>query len=321
MIAINTDAKHLLSVKCGRKLLIGKLLTRGMGAGARPEIGEKAAMENEREIGEFMKEAQIVFITAGMGGGTGTSSSFVASRLAKEARALTIGIVTLPFKSEGEMRMENALSGLTRLSKVCDTTIVIPNDTLLELVPNLPVQAAFKVADELLLQTIRGLTEMLTRSGLVNVDFADLRTIMDEGGVSLIGVGESDSAPGNRMDEAVEEALTSPLLGMMDLKEAKGALIRVVGGPDMTIEEAARAAEIISGRLRHNGRLIWGCSLEPEMSGRVKILLIATGAKSQYVLRRDGEDAVMQSAGQDYRGEINLPPDIRSDEDLAMFVR
>ncbi|TFG70170.1 MAG: cell division protein FtsZ [Methanomassiliicoccus sp.] len=321
MIAINTDAKHLLSVKCGRKLLIGKLLTRGMGAGARPEIGEKAAMENEREIGEFMKEAQIVFITAGMGGGTGTSSSFVASRLAKEARALTIGIVTLPFKSEGEMRMENALSGLTRLSKVCDTTIVIPNDTLLELVPNLPVQAAFKVADELLLQTIRGLTEMLTRSGLVNVDFADLRTIMDEGGVSLIGVGESDSAPSDRMDEAVEEALTSPLLGMMDLKEAKGALIRVVGGPDMTIEEAARAAEIISGRLRHNGRLIWGCSLEPEMSGRVKILLIATGAKSQYVLRRDGEDAVMQSAGQDYRGEINLPPDIRSDEDLAMFVR
>ncbi|MBU1158413.1 MAG: cell division protein FtsZ [Candidatus Thermoplasmatota archaeon] len=321
MIAINTDAKHLLSVKCGRKLLIGKLLTRGMGAGARPEIGEKAAMENEREIGEFMKEAQIVFITAGMGGGTGTSSSFVASRLAKEARALTIGIVTLPFKSEGEMRMENALSGLTRLSKVCDTTIVIPNDTLLELVPNLPVQAAFKVADELLLQTIRGLTEMLTRSGLVNVDFADLRTIMDEGGVSLIGVGESDSAPGDRMDEAVEEALTSPLLGMMDLKEAKGALIRVVGGPDMAIEEAARAAEIISGRLRHNGRLIWGCSLEPEMSGRVKILLIATGAKSQYVLRRDGEDAVMQSAGQDYRGEINLPPDIRSDEDLAMFVR
>ncbi|MCJ7562452.1 MAG: cell division protein FtsZ, partial [Thermoplasmata archaeon] len=264
MIAINTDAKHLLSVKCGRKLLIGKLLTRGMGAGARPEIGEKAAMENEREIGEFMKEAQIVFITAGMGGGTGTSSSFVASRLAKEARALTIGIVTLPFKSEGEMRMENALSGLTRLSKVCDTTIVIPNDTLLELVPNLPVQAAFKVADELLLQTIRGLTEMLTRSGLVNVDFADLRTIMDEGGVSLIGVGESDSAPSDRMDEAVEEALTSPLLGMMDLKEAKGALIRVVGGPDMTIEEAARAAEIISGRLRHNGRLIWGCSLEPE---------------------------------------------------------
>ncbi len=321
MIAINTDAKHLLSVKCGRKLLIGKVLTRGMGAGARPEIGEKAAMENEREIGEFMKEAQIVFVTAGMGGGTGTSSSFVASRLAKEARALTIGIVTLPFKSEGQMRMDNALSGLTRLSKVCDTTIVIPNDTLLELVPNLPVQAAFKVADELLLQTIRGLTEMLTRSGLVNVDFADLRTIMDEGGVSLIGVGESDSAPGDRMDEAVNEAMTSPLLGMMDLKEAKGALIRVVGGPDMTIEEAARAAEIISGRLRQNGRLIWGCSLEPEMSGRVKILLIATGAKSQYVLRRDGEDPVMQSACQDYRGEINLPPDIRSDEDLAMFVR
>lgn len=320
-LAVNTDAKHLLSVKASRKILIGKTLTRGLGAGAKPEVGERAAMENELDLEEFVKGSQIVFVTAGMGGGTGTSSSFVVSRLAREARALTVGVVTLPFKSEGELRMENAMEGLSRLAKVCDTTIVIPNDTLLELVPNLPVQAAFKVADELLLQTICGLTEMLTRAGLVNVDYADLRTILDEGGVSLIGVGESEGHPLERMDEAVDEALTSPLLGMIDLKDAKGALVRVVGGPDMTIEEAAKAAEIISKNLRPDGRLIWGCSLESSMQGKVKVLLIVTGARSQYVLLRDGTESVMHRTSEDYRGSVNVPSQIHVDEDTSYFVR
>ncbi|MGD9962625.1 MAG: cell division protein FtsZ [Thermoplasmata archaeon] len=320
-LAINTDAKHLLSVKAGRKLLIGKTLTRGLGAGARPEVGERAAMENESELKDFVKGSQIVFVTAGMGGGTGTSSSFVVSRLAREAKALTVGVITLPFRSEGEMRMENATEGLSRLAKVCDTTIVIPNDTLLELVPNLPVQAAFKVADELLLQTICGLTEMLTRAGLVNVDYADLRTILDEGGVSLIGVGESEGAPMDRMEEAVRESLTSPLLGSIDLRDAKGALVRVVGGPDMTIEEAAKAAELISGKLRPDGRLIWGCTLEKGMEGKVKILLIATGARSQYVLLRDGTEPVMQKTSQDYRGSVNVPSRIHPDDDASFFAR
>jgi cell division protein FtsZ len=320
-LAINTDAKHLLSIKSGKKILIGKALTRGLGAGAKPEVGERAAMENENEIKDYLAGSQIVFVTAGMGGGTGTSSSFVVSRLAREARALTVGVVTIPFKSEGEVRMENATQGLARLAKVCDTTIVIPNDTLLELVPNLPVQAAFKVADELLLQTICGLTEMLTRAGLVNVDYADLRTILGEGGVSLIGVGESEGAPMRRMEEAVDEALTSPLLGRMDLRDAKGALIRVVGGPDMTIEEAARAAEIISSKLRSDGRLIWGCSLEESMGGKVRVLLIVTGARSQYVLLRDGTEPVMQRTSEDYRGTVNVPPRIQSDEDAAYFIR
>ncbi|MEM0343217.1 MAG: cell division protein FtsZ [Thermoplasmata archaeon] len=321
MMAINTDAKHLLTVKAPKKMLIGKSITRGLGAGARPEIGEKAAMENEPDIREWLKDSQIVFVTAGMGGGTGTSSSFVVARLAKEMRALTVGVVTLPFKSEGELRMENAMAGLSRLSKVCDTTIVIPNDTLIELVPNLPVQAAFKVADELLLQTIKGLTDMLTRAGLVNVDYADLRTILDEGGVSLIGVGEGDGKPMERIEDAVEEALNSPLLGKIDLKGAKGALVRVVGGPDMSIEEAARAAEIISKSIRPDARLIWGCSIEPEMKGRVKLLVIVTGARSQYVLLRDGTEPVISRTGEDYRGMVNVPPTLYRDEDLSMFVR
>jgi cell division protein FtsZ len=321
MLAVNTDAKHLLTIKSPKKILIGKSTTRGLGAGARPEIGEKAAMENEPEIKDWLKDSQIVFITAGMGGGTGTSSSFVVGRLAKELRALTVGVVTLPFRSEGELRMENAMSGLSKLSKVCDTTIVIPNDTLIELVPNLPVQAAFKVADELLLQTIKGLTDMLTRAGLVNVDYADLKTILNEGGVSLIGVGEAEGKTLERVDDAVEEALNSPLLGKIDLKDARGALVRVVGGPDMSIEEAAKAAEIITSKIRPEARLIWGCSIEPDMQGRIKLLLIITGARSQYVLLRDGSEPMVTRTSEDYRGNVNVPPTIYKDDDLSMFVR
>jgi cell division protein FtsZ len=321
MLALNTDAKHLLTIKSPKKMLIGKTTTRGLGAGARPEIGERAAMENEPEIKEWLKGSQIVFITAGMGGGTGTSTSFVAARVAKESRALTVGVVTLPFRSEGELRMENAMAGLSKLAKVCDTTIVIPNDTLIELVPNLPVQAAFKVADELLMQTIKGLTDMLTHAGLVNVDYADLQTILNEGGVSLIGVGEADGKPSERIEEAVEEALNSPLLGKIDLKDARGALVRVVGGPDMNIEEAAEAAEIITSKIKPEARLIWGCSVDKEMQGKVKILLIVTGARSQYVLMRDGTESMVSRTSEDYKGNVNVPPSVHRDEDLSMFVR
>ena len=321
MLALNTDAKHLLTIKSPKKILVGKTTTRGLGAGARPEVGERAALENEPEIKEWLKGSQIVFVTAGMGGGTGTSTSFVTARVAKEGRALTVGVVTLPFRSEGELRMENAMAGLSKLAKVCDTTIVIPNDTLIELVPNLPVQAAFKVADELLLQTIKGLTDMLTHAGLVNVDYSDLQTILNEGGVSLIGVGDADGKPKERIEDAVEEALNSPLLGKIDIKDARGALIRVVGGPDMNIEEAAEAAEIITGKMRPEARLIWGCSVDKEMMGKVKILLIVTGARSQYVLLRDGTEPMISRTSEDYRGNVNVPPSIHQDEDLSMFVR
>ena len=321
LCAINTDAKHLLSIRAQKKLLIGKLLTKGLGAGARPEVGQQAALENIEDLRDCVKGAQIVFVTAGMGGGTGTSSATIVSEVAKELRALTVGVVTLPFKSEGELRMQNAMYGLSKLAKTCDTTIVIPNDTLLELVPRLPVQAAFKVADELLVQTISGLTEMLMSAGLVNVDYADLKTILVEGGVSLIGVGESSLKNEERVEEAVSEALDSPLLGRMDLKNARGALIRVVGGSDMTIEEAAKAAEMVSTRIRKRGRLIWGCSVEKDMEGKVRVLIIVTGAQSKYVLMKDGEDPVMSPTCEDYRGVLNVPSSGEGDDDAMMFVR
>ena len=288
LCAINTDAKHLLVIHAPKKILIGKNVTRGLGAGAIPQVGEAAAKENERDIRDFLDGANIVFVTAGMGGGTGTGSAHFAARLAKDLKALTIGVVTLPFKAEGEVRMENAMDGLERLRRLCDTTIVIPNDKLLELVPKLPVDAAFKVADEILMQTIRGLTEIITKPGLVNLDYSDIMTVMNEGGVAFVGMGESDdSDPEDRVQMAIDEALNSPLLGEIDLGDAKGALIRVVGGPDMTVSEAQKAAEVVGERINKHARLIWGCSVDPALEGQVKVLLIVTGAKSTMLIGKN----------------------------------
>lgn len=285
LCAINTDAKHLLAIHAPKKILIGKNVTRGLGAGAIPTVGEAAAKENERDIRDFLDGANIVFVTAGMGGGTGTGSAHFAARLGKEMKALTIGVVTLPFKAEGEVRMDNALDGLEKLRRLCDTTIVIPNDKLLALVPKLPVDAAFKVADEVLMQTIRGLTEIITKPGLVNLDYSDIMTVMNEGGVAFVGIGESEESDAEeRVQEAIGEALSSPLLGEIDLKEAKGALIRVVGGPDMTVSEAQKAAEVVGEQINKHARIIWGCSVDPQLEGQVRILLIVTGARSTLLM-------------------------------------
>ena len=298
LCAINTDAKHLLTIRAPKKILIGKSKTRGLGAGARPEVGEESARENDSEIRDFLAGANIVFVTAGMGGGTGTGSAHYVAGIAKEQiRALTLGIVTLPFNAEGTVRMENALSGLNKLRQVCDTTIVVPNDKLLELVPKLPVDAAFKVADEVLMQTIKGLTEIITKPGLVNLDYADIQTVMNEGGVAFVGIGEASTDSDDRVGAAVHEALTSPMLGEVDLRQAKGALIRVVGGPDMTVGEAQRAAEIVNKAVSERARIIWGCSIEPDLTGTIKILLIITGAKSQYMLDGRGMKAPQAQRG------------------------
>ncbi len=289
LCAINTDAKHLLTIRAPRKILIGKSTTRGMGAGALPENGEAAARENDNDIRQFLTGSNIVFVTAGMGGGTGTGSAHYVASIAKEQiRALTIGVVTFPFKAEGTVRAENAMIGLNKLRSVCDTTIVVPNDKLLELVPKLPVDAAFKVADEVLMQTIKGLTEIITKPGLVNLDYADIQTVMKEGGVAFVGIGEGNTEEDDRVKAAVHEALTSPLLGEINLKDAKGALIRVVGGPDMSVGEAQRAAEIVTNSVNERARIIWGCSVDPELEGTIKILLIVTGASSKYMYGKGG---------------------------------
>ena len=315
LCALNTDAKHLLAIHAPKKILIGKNVTRGLGAGAIPSVGESAAKENERDIRDFLDGANIVFVTAGMGGGTGTGSAHFAARLSKELKALTIGVVTLPFKAEGEVRMDNALDGLEKLRRLCDTTIVIPNDRLLELVPKLPVDAAFKVADEVLMQTIRGLTEIITKPGLVNLDYSDIMTVMNEGGVAFVGMGESDESDSEeRVAEAIDEALSSPLLGEIDLKEAKGALIRVVGGPDMTVSEAQKAAEVVGERINKHARIIWGCSVDPSLEGQVRILLIVTGAKSSLLMGKGSATNAGQAVGGNARSYA-------PDDDGIDFVR
>jgi len=292
LVAANSDAKHLLHVHSPHKVLLGRNTTRGLGAGALPEVGERAAQEAEDELKTYVKGSNIVFVTAGMGGGTGTGSAPVVARLARESGALVVGVVTLPFKAEGKLRMDNALRGLERLRMNCDTTAVIPNDRLLQLVPKLPLDAAFRVADEVLMESIKGLTEVITRPGLVNLDFNDVMTIMKNGGVAMIGMGEADNkstGKGDRIDAAVGQALESPLLGDIDLSSAKGALIRVTGGNDMTVTEAEKAAELVGAKINPNARIIWGCSVDPSMSGLVRVMAVITGVKGPSITNPDPE--------------------------------
>lgn len=281
LVAINTDAQHLLSSKVPHKVLIGRHLTRGLGAGALPQIGEEAAQETEDDLRAAIQGADMVFITCGLGGGTGTGSAPVIARLAREQGALTIAVCTLPFGVEGAVRMQNAEAGLARLRDVCDTVIVIPNDKLLEVAPRLPLAAAFRVADELLMRSIRGITEMITKPGLVNLDFADLKTIMKKGGVAMIGLGESDGD--DRATTAVMEALNSPLLDI-DISDANGALVNVVGGTDMTLKEAEEVVEEIYSRINPDARIIWGTSVDPSLGRAVRVMLVITGVKSKQIL-------------------------------------
>lgn len=282
-IAVNTDAQDLLYTTADRKVLLGKDITRGLGAGSIPKIGEEAARETEHELKQSIEGADLVFITCGLGGGTGTGSSPVIAEIAKKLGALTIAIVTLPFSMEGRRRLDNALLGLEKLESVVDTLIVIPNDKLLELAPDLPLHTAFKVADEILTNAVKGVAELITKPGLVNLDFADIKAIMGKGGVALIGMGESDTE--NRAVESVEKALSNPLLDV-DIQGAEGALINVSGGPDMTLEEARKVVETVSEKLDQDAKLIWGAQISPDLEGTIRVLLIVTGVKSSQITGR-----------------------------------
>jgi cell division protein FtsZ len=281
LYAVNTDAQHLLNINADRKILIGRNITRGLGAGALPQVGERAALENEVEIKSAMKGTDLAFITCGLGGGTGTGSAPVVAKVAKDNGALAIAIVTLPFKVEGTVRRENAEAGLSRLKNVADTVIVIPNDKLLELAPRLPLNAAFKVADEILMNAIKGIAEMITKPGLVNLDFNDLRTIMKQGGVAMIGLGESDKP--ERSTEAVLFALNSPLLDA-DVSNANGALVNVVGGNDMSLKEAESVVEEVYSRISKNARIIWGATVDPSMGRLLRVMTVIVGVKSAQIM-------------------------------------
>ena len=281
LIAINTDAQDLLYANADQKILIGKELTQGLGAGSNPKMGEQAARESESEIKKKISNSDMIFITCGMGGGTGTGAAPFIAGLSKKQGALTIGVITLPFTIEGQKRIENAMDGLDRMQSVVDTLIVIPNDKLLELAPELPLHTAFKIADEILTNSVKGITELVTTTGLVNLDFADIKAVMVDGGVSLIGVGESDS--GQRAIEAVEKAIQNPLLDV-DISDATGALVNIIGGPDMSLDECKKIIENIGGKLNPEAKLIWGAQISDDMEKSIRVLLVVTGVKSSQIL-------------------------------------
>jgi cell division protein FtsZ len=280
-IAVNTDAQDLLYTTAAKKILIGRELTRGHGAGSDPRLGEEAARESEPEIKKTLQGADMVFVTCGLGGGTGTGSAPVVAEIAKKVGALSVGVVTLPFSMEGHRRYENAVMGLEKMEQIVDTLIVIPNEKLLELAPDLTLHTAFKVADEILTSAVKGIAELVTKAGLVNLDFADIQAVMKGGGVALIGVGESDSE--NRAVEAVEKAINNPLLDV-DISGANGTLINVVGGQDMTLDEARKVVETISEKLDDDARIIWGAQISKDMEKTIRTMLIVTGVKSSQIL-------------------------------------
>ncbi len=278
IVAVNTDAQDLLYTDADNKVLIGKELTKGLGAGADPRKGEEAAKENRDDLKEALAGADMVFITCGLGGGTGTGAAHVVAEVAKKLGALVVGIVTLPFTMEGQQRLDNALYGLGSLETMADTLIVVPNDKLLEIVPDVSIVTAFKVSDEILVNSVKGIAELVTKPGLVNLDFADIKAVMGSGGMSMIGIGESDTE--NRALEAVEKALNNPLLDV-EIQGAKGALVNVIGGSEMSIKECQQVVEAISSKLADNAKIIWGAQIEKDLGDKVKAMLIVTGVKSE----------------------------------------
>lgn len=280
LVAMNTDAQHLVRVKSQRKLLLGKKTTRGLGAGSDPKLGEDATHESKDEIRHMLSDAQLVFVTCGLGGGTGTGSAPIIAHEAKEAGALTVGIVTLPFSTEGRARMRNAVEGLQRLKRATDTTIIVPNDKLLNIAPDLPLNMAFKVSDEVLSNAAKGIIEMVTKPGMVNIDFADLKSVLKDSGYAVIGVGESVNVQSrDRAIIAVENTLKSPLLDV-DLSTAKKALINITGGQDLTLREAESIFQEVSSRISDEAMLKWGARIEPDMQkNALKVMVVMGGVE------------------------------------------
>ena len=283
----NTDALHLSVTKADEKILIGKELTRGLGAGGIPQKAREAAKEAIVDLKKAVSGADMIFVVAGMGGGTGTGAAPVVAQLAKETGAVVIGVVTMPFDSE-KARIDKAEFGLQELREVTDTTIVIDNNRLVDIAGQLPLEQAFAVANELISVMVKGIVETITLPSLINLDYADVSAIMKDGGVAVIGVGESDSSS-HRVAEAVQQALTNPLLDV-DYKGATGALIHVTCGPDLKLEEFDNVGRIVSENLSQEANVIIGARINKEFQGKVRVITIMTGVKSPYVLGKERQE-------------------------------
>ena len=276
-IAVNTDAQDLFYSQSGTKILLGRQTSKGLGAGGEPSVGEECAEESEDEIRENLEGADMVFVTCGLGGGTGTGSAPIIAKIAKKLGALTVAVATLPFSAEGIKRRENADQGLEKLQEAADTVIIIPNDKLLEVAPNLPLNKAFMVSDEILGRAVKGITELITKKGLVSLDFADIRSIMSGSGMAMIGMGESDS--GDRALESVHEALSSPLLDI-DISNATGALVNISGSSDLTLHEAEKIVQVVADKLDPEANIIWGTQIDESLQNTVRTTVVVSGIKS-----------------------------------------
>jgi cell division protein FtsZ len=312
-ISVNTDAQALMLSNSPQRLRIGDKLTKGLGAGGNPDIGQKAGQESAEEVKSLLKGADMVFVTCGMGGGTGTGAAPVIAKLAKEAGALTIGVVTKPFTFEGSRRRRVADDGIKQLKESVDTLIVIPNDRLLQIVDKkASIQQAFHVADDVLRQGIQGISELITVPGLINLDFADVRTIMAEGGSALMAIGQAGGD--NRAQNAAEQAIHSALLDV-SIDGAQGILFNVTGGLDMSLYEVNEAAEIIRRTADPDANIIFGAVVDPELKDNVRITVIATGfdsVKEQRLPSGDESSRTLEFPKRTYdRDDLDIPAFLR----------
>ncbi|MDA3900522.1 MAG: cell division protein FtsZ [Spirochaetes bacterium] len=288
-IVVNTDAQQLAASLASNQVQIGHKLTRGLGAGADPEKGREAANEDKDKIQKLLKGADMVFVTAGMGGGTGTGAAPIIAEIAKELGALVVAVVTKPFKVEGRRRMERAEEGMRNLREKVDTTITIPNDLLLKIIDKkTPIDEAFKLADDILRQGVQGLADIIQVTGLVNVDFADVRTVMRETGDALMGVGIGHGE--NKSVDATRMAINSPLLEETSIEGAKAVLINIAGGTDLSLHEATEVTELITSQVDPNANIIFGTTIDPALDERVRVTVIATGFdKKKNMLKQKNE--------------------------------
>ncbi|NAS89358.1 cell division protein FtsZ [ANME-1 cluster archaeon AG-394-G21] len=304
-IAINTDKLHLDSVECERKLLIGKSLTHGLGSGGAPDVGRKAAELDREVLGELFEGKNFVFLTAGMGGGTGTGAAPVIAEIAKEAGAIVVAMVSFPFEVE-RRRRDKAAEGIKKLRDCTDTVIVLENDKLLKYAGNLPVNEAFKTMDTLIADTIQGIAETITQPSLVNLDFADLKSVMEAGGVAVMLVGETSKAE-NKSEAVVEDAFSHPLLDA-DYRGAKGALIHVTGGSDLTMKETNDIVELLTYELDQDANVIWGARINEGCNGTAKVSAIMTGVEPKWTFGGDyakRENVINQKERPVHKGAIS----------------
>jgi cell division protein FtsZ len=292
-VAINTDKQHLDMIEADKKLLIGKSVTRGLGAGGYPDVAERCAERAQGQIESLLEGADLVFVTAGMGGGTGTGTSPVVADIAKQQGAIVIGMVSTPFNVE-RARIQKGEEGLERLRQEADTVIVLDNNRLLDYVPNLPIDQAFSVMDQLISETVKGLSETITQPSLINLDYADVKTIMGCGGVAVMLYGESEAQDSNKV---VKEALNHPLLDV-DYKGATGALVHMTGGPDLTLRDSENIAQGLTMELESNANVIWGARIDPAYEGKVRVMAIMTGVESANVLGKDSDRATERQSAE-----------------------